>query len=157
MALLKIISGGQTGVDQAALDAAIEAGLAYGGWLPAGRKTEAGPLAAKYQMEVMSSAQYAARTKKNVSEADATLILSAGPLTGGSALTARTATGLGKPCMHIDFKRLPVDQSLGTVSRWLAKKQIAVLNVAGPRASSDPEIYQRARVFIKKLLAAGEQ
>ncbi|THB78538.1 MAG: molybdenum cofactor carrier [Desulfobulbaceae bacterium] len=153
--LSKIISGGQTGVDQAALDAAISSECAYGGWLPAGRKTEAGPLSTKYQMEVMGSANYADRTKKNVQDADATLIISNGPLTGGSALTERIARDLSKPCMHIDFTQFQGDHSLKQVALWLAAEDVAVLNVAGPRSSSDPGIYQRARSFIEKLLAEG--
>ena len=68
----KIISGGQTGVDRAALDAAIKLTIPHGGWIPQGRLTEDGPLPPEYQLQETRSNRYADRTEKNVMDADAT-------------------------------------------------------------------------------------
>ena len=80
----KIISGGQTGADRAALDVAIELGIPHGGWIPKGRKTEAGPLSAKYRLQEMPTSDYPKRTEQNVIDSDGTMIVCHGPLTGGS-------------------------------------------------------------------------
>ena len=106
--LSKIISGGQTGADQAALDAAIELGIPHGGWIPKGRLTEAGPLPDKYGLTEMTNKDYLKRTKQNVLDSDATVIFSHGDLKGGSKRTADFATELRKPFLHIDLtKTLP--------------------------------------------------
>jgi hypothetical protein len=152
IALEKIISGGQTGADQAALDGAIASGVSHGGCIPAGRKTEAGMLPLSYDMTVLDSERYNERTERNVIDGDGTLILSHGPLTGGSALTEKIAMRLGKPCLHIDFKRTDMAQAHSRVAAWIDKADIKVLNVAGPRASSDPKIYGVTRKLILLLL-----
>ena len=90
----KIISGGQTGADRAALDVAIKLDIPHGGWVPKGRKTESGPLPERYQFQEMGTRGYAERTEQNVLDSDGTLILSHGKLTGGSALTLRLAKKL---------------------------------------------------------------
>jgi len=149
----RIISGGQTGADRAALDAAIAGGVAHGGAIPAGRKTEAGPLPEYYRMEVLDSAHYPDRTEKNVRDADGTLIVSHGALSGGSALTAVLADRWEKPCLHIDLDQ-PGDQPLpARVIAWLAQHRIRVLNVAGPRASSDPRIYNDTRQLLDAIIS----
>ena len=79
----KIISGGQTGADQAALDFAIDRGIPHGGWVPKGRKTETGMLPEKYQLKEMETASYSKRTEQNVIDSDGTFIISHGTLTGG--------------------------------------------------------------------------
>lgn len=156
--LEKIISGGQTGADQGALDGAIACGICYGGAIPAGRKTENGTLPLSYAMTELASARYNDRTERNVIDGDGTLILSHGPLTGGSALTERLALQLDKPCLHIDFSRLSMDQACRRTADWVEHSGIKVLNVAGPRASSDPTIYALTRELIILLLGgAGEQ
>ena len=147
-----IISGGQTGVDQAALDAAISSGIRHGGWLPAGRKTEDGPLSTRYALVEMQTSSYPQRTRKNVMEAEATLIISGGQLTGGSALTAAIATELHKPCLHIDLNLLDHLTAVTMVKRWLQEYGIDVLNVAGPRASSDKTIYRDAYHLVAEVL-----
>lgn len=148
----KIVSGGQTGVDQAALDAAIGCDMSYGGWLPAGRRTENGPLPARYYMQVLEAGGYPERTRKNVLDSDATLIISHGPLTGGSALTAKIAYNSGRPFIHVNLLQLNPEESLVIVKDWLKKNQPGTLNVAGPRASTDKTIYNAALSFITKLL-----
>src|SRR5210317_2583040 len=98
----KIISGGQTGVDQAALDVAIKLAVAHGGWIPKGRITESGPLPAKYNLKETRSSSYADRTEKNVQDGDGTLILSRGQLSGGSEYTREMAIKHDRPWLHID-------------------------------------------------------
>ena len=139
--MIRIISGGQTGADQAALDAAIALGLAHGGWLPRGRKTESGPLPPHYALRELRSARYRDRTEKNVRAADGTLICSFGPLGRGSALTEALAIRHGRPLLHIDFDHFPVERAVREVEGWLRTHRIATLNVAGPRASSEPRIH----------------
>lgn len=150
MTLMKIISGGQTGADRAALDVAIALKIDYGGWLPRGRITENGPLSASYRLKELNSRHYRDRTEKNVTASDGTLICSYGPLTGGSALTEALALKHERPCLHIDFEQLSQDQGANAIERWLRSHAIQILNVAGPRASGDPRIYQA----VYALLAA---
>lgn len=149
----RIISGGQTGADQGGLDAAIALGLAHGGWLPKGRRTEAGPLPEHYRLEELASSSYAYRTEQNVLAADGTLILSRGPLTAGSALTEELAALHGRPCLHLDLNRLTVTAASAELADWLQKEGVVVLNVAGPRASKDPEIYRLTMAVLCLCLA----
>ena len=136
-----IISGGQTGADRAALDAAITLGAPHGGWIPKGRKTEAGPLPRCYNLQETPSRRYRDRTEKNVLTADATLICSFGPLTGGSALTEAFAIRHDRPFLHINFACTNQQQAALLVEQWLTTFTCRILNVAGPRASSEPRIY----------------
>ena len=137
-----IVSGGQTGVDRAALDLALQLGLGAGGWCPAGRWAEDGAVPRRYPLRETSSPDPAVRTRRNVRDSDATLILSPGPLAGGTALTARAARELGRPCLVLD----PRDRSaVGALRRWLAAVRPAVLNVAGPRVSEAPGLAVAAR------------
>lgn len=149
----KIISGGQTGADQGALDGALACGIAHGGTIPAGRKTETGPLPERYRLEELSSPHYPDRTEKNVKDSDGTLILSHGSLSGGSALTQAVARRLGKPCLHIDCAVVADGEAVRVVQSWCMENRIWVLNVAGPRASSDPLIYQKSRSLVVALLS----
>lgn len=145
---MKIISGGQTGADQAALDAAMALDIEYGGWLPKGRKTENGPLPAIYRLKELSSHSYRDRTERNVIDSDGTLICSFGPLTGGSALTAAFAVKHDRPCLHIDFEQLSQDRGVAAIEGWLRSHTLQILNVAGPRASSEPRIYQAVNTLL---------
>lgn len=138
----KIISGGQTGVDRAALDVAIKLAIPHGGWIPQGRLTENGPLPPEYRLQETLSTSYADRTEKNVLAADATLIISRGPLTGGSEYTREMAVRHNRRWLHIDLERIAAFQAATTINDWIAKQEIATLNVAGPRASKDPKIYK---------------
>lgn len=149
MAITQIIAGGQTGVDRAALDVALEAGIPCGGWCPKGRKSEEGPIPDKYALRETPSDVYAQRTRWNVRDSDGTLILARGPLVGGTALTRTCAEDLGKPCLIVD----PADASrAATVCEWLGRHEIQTLNVAGPRESTQPGIYQQAAAFLRVLL-----
>ena len=152
----RIVSGGQTGADRAAWDAAIAAGLEYGGWVPRGRLAEDGPLAARYQnLRETRATDPAARTEWNVRDADATLIFSHGPLTGGTALTRRCAKRLGKPWLHIDLAALASDDVEALFRRWLDAERPDTLNIAGPRASNDSAIYGAVRAVLDRVLGSG--
>lgn len=152
---MKIISGGQTGADRAALDAAIELGIPHGGWLPRGRITEDGPLAQHYCLQELDSYRYRDRTRKNVVESDATLIVSSGPLTGGSALTEALAIRYDRPCLHLNMEYYAIDSAVRTVEQWLSKHAVSVLNIAGPRAGSDEKIYETVRELVLRINWAG--
>ena len=140
--LRKIISGGQTGVDRAALDMAIRLGVAHGGWVPKGRLTEDGTLPSYYQLQEMPTEDYQARTEKNVMDSDGTLLISRGSPTGGTDYTRKMALKHGKQLLHIDLslgQRLSDAGSL--IASWIEMNRIETLNVAGPRESNDPNIY----------------
>lgn len=152
---MKIISGGQTGADRAALDAAMELGLAHGGWIARGRKTEDGPLAAKYRLIELDSARYRDRTEKNIIKSDGTLIVSFGPLSGGSALTEALAIRHDRPCLHLDLEHLTPDRAVTAALQWLEKYSITTLNVAGPRASGEPRIYDAVKEIVLNICRQG--
>jgi len=147
--LKKIISGGQTGADQAALDAAMDLGIPHGGWIPKGRLTEAGPLPSKYKLKEMPSKDYLKRTGQNVHDSDGTVIFSHGELTGGSKRTADFAVAMKKPWIHIDLEKKLETEAAEALIKWVRSKGIKILNVAGSRASKDPEIYQKVRIVIQ--------
>ncbi len=148
----RIISGGQTGVDQAALDVALELGIPCGGWCPRDRWSEAGPIDERFPLTESPSADPAERTERNVRDADATLIIARGGgehLTGGTALTARLANQLGQPMLAVD----PADpDAVYAVTQWLERHAIRVLNVAGPRASVQPGIGDVTAALLRQVL-----
>lgn len=137
----KLIAGGQTGADQAALDVAIKLGISHGGWIPKGRLTENGVLDDKYQLKEMETTNYNKRTEQNVIDSEGTLIISHGQLTGGSDYTRDMALRHNRPWLHIDLNKTIAFQAARQIRSWLAEHEINVLNVAGPRASKDPAIY----------------
>ncbi len=151
----KIISGGQTGADRAALDFAIRNNIPHGGWVPRGRKTEDGTLPEKYNLQEMPTGQYSKRTEKNVIDSDGTLIISHGLLTGGSALTTSFAELHRKPWIHIDLDMTPYSEAAGTIQEWIGRNGIKVMNVAGPRASKDPEIYGTVMELLNEVFLCG--
>jgi hypothetical protein len=151
---LRIVSGGQTGVDRGALDAAIELRVPHGGWCPRGRRAEDGTIPARYQLRETRSGRYAVRTRQNVLDSSGTLILCRGPLTGGTALTHRLAAKYGKPCLVVDLTGV-VD--LCQLRDWLVEQQLEVLNVAGPRESTSPGIAEQARRLLVQLLSPGDR
>src|SRR5262245_32237756 len=150
--LLKIVSGGQTGVDRAALDVVLELGLPCGGWCPRGRRAEDGPLAPCYPLEQTPSAEYAQRTEWNVRDSDGTLVLTGGRPTGGTALTLEMAWRYQKPFRVVDLTAPP---DVPGVRAWLQAHQIRVLNVAGPRASEASDWYRQAARFPRELFVRG--
>lgn len=153
----KILSGGQTGVDRAALDVALEIGIPIGGHLPRGRKDENGDVLPEDRyvgMQETDTDDVNVRTELNVQNSDATLIFSHGLLFGGSEYTDRMARQHGKPCLHVDFSVNDADQAALLVKSWLSETQPRILNVAGPRASDDPEIYSKVNCVLAGALAS---
>ncbi len=149
----KIVSGGQTGADRAALDFAAENGFEMGGYVPKGRRTEDGPLGEKYiNMIETPTANYAERTALNVRDSDVTLIVSHGPLSGGSLLTRTLATRYGRPVFHVDLAAPTFDAAVSDVGRWLDESDCRILNIAGPRSSTDPAIYDAVKRLLKTVL-----
>jgi hypothetical protein len=136
-----IISGGQTGADRAALDAALALGLSHGGWICRGRKTEDGPLPKRYRLKEMDSGRYRDRTEKNVLDSDGTVIFAFAPLQGGSALTEALAIRHDKPCLFLNLAEIDQKQARVALGRWLREHRIRRLKVAGPRASNAPGIH----------------
>ncbi len=148
---MKIISGGQTGADRGALDAALARGGAVGGWCPKGRRAEDGVIDDRYPLTETSRADYAQRTRFNVRDSDATLIVARRPLTGGTALTERLALACGKPCLVIHPGESP--DAVDVCRNWMEHHGVRVLNVAGPRHSTSVSAYSDTRRIMDALLA----
>jgi hypothetical protein len=150
----KIVSGGQTGVDRGALDAAIALGIEHGGWCPRGRLAEDGVVPSRYHLRELDSADYAERTARNVQDSDATLILYEGRMSGGTLLTMNVAKRYGRVYL---VKKLTSQQHefaklIDDVVDWLRQHQPRSLNIAGPRESNRPGIEQRSAACILAVL-----
>ncbi len=145
----KIVSGGQTGVDRAALDVALELRLPCGGWCPKFRRAEDGRIPEHYPLVEASTVNYVERTALNVRDSDGTLILAPGPLTGGTALTLQKAKDYRRPVFVID---LDSELDSAAVNEWIQNHSVRVLNVAGPRESQQPGIHDRAVDVLRQLL-----
>lgn len=150
MQVKKIISGGQTGVDRAALDTAMALAIPHGGWCPRGRLALDGPIDSIYQLQETPSAAYTQRTEWNVRDSDGTLIVSWGKPEGGTALTARLADKLRKPRLIIDLQDPAPIQD---VVDWLYGQHLETLNIAGPRHSKHEQIYPLARQYLSRILS----
>ena len=150
----KLVSGGQTGADVAAWDAALSKGIPTGGWVPRGRTNEAGQIPSFYPgLLETRTADVKERTEANVKASGATLIFSNGPLKGGSLFTLEKAQQHQKELMHIDFERIGEEEVLVRLKKWLeGLPEKCVLNVAGPRHSEDPTIYARVRGVLEVVL-----
>jgi hypothetical protein len=142
-----VISGGQTGVDRAGLDAAMDAGIPIGGFCPKGRIAEDGTIPDKYPLIEMESPESVYRTEKNVIESDGTLILNKGELTQGTRLTKDFTVQYGKPSLVIQLDSAEIVKP-EQVIRWLTGQYISVLNIAGPRESKYPGIYDASYDFL---------
>ena len=129
---------------------ALALGIPVGGWCPKGRRAEDGPLPPRYPLRETPSPAYAQRTGWNVRDSDGTLILTAGPLQGGTALTAEEASRQGKPVLVIDLAQ---PSSIPDVRAWTRAHRIGVLNVAGPRASEAPDVYEKAYAYLEALFS----
>ena len=150
----RIVSGGQTGVDRAALDVALELGLPCGGWCPKGRRAEDGMLDARYPLRETPSDEYLERTEWNVRDSDATLILNRGALTGGTAQTLLFAHRLRKPCLIIGLSGTADPSGM---LEWVERQHVRTLNVAGPRESKSPGVYEASVALMRRLLNAATQ
>ena len=123
----KIISGGQTGADRAALDFAIKHQIPHGGWVPKGRLAEDGPLPDRYALHEMPTNSYPARTERNVIDSDGTLIVSHGKLTGGSDLTRKFAIKHGRSWLHIDLNQTDHTDAAAKIKEWIIQEEIEIL------------------------------
>ena len=147
---LVIVTGGQTGVDRAALDTAIAWGIPVGGWCPAGRRAEDGPISVQYPLTETPSGAYLQRTLWNVRGSDGLLILGSPAVSPGTDAAAQKACALKRPVM---CAALHGAESAAAVAGWLKDNRILRLNVAGPRESEAPGVYRRACAFLDSLFS----
>ena len=152
MALTKIISGGQTGVDRAALDAALAADFPCGGWCPADRNAEDGPIPERYPMSLFTEGGYRLRTLKNVQLSDGTAILFSQFLSGGTKLARDMCIREKKPFIVLDATQISVERAVKAVVRFIGENEIQTMNVAGPRASGWPAGYEFALAVVSGVI-----
>lgn len=151
MLIDKLVSGGQTGVDRASLDAALELGIPCGGWCPKGRWSESGTIADVYPLQETPSEDVAQRTEWNARDSDGTLIIVEGETVGGTTLTVDMAVRYKKPYLILDLLK-PQDGAREAVRAWIAKHGVRVLNVAGPRESTTPGINAKSKALLLRIL-----
>ena len=141
-------------MDRGALDAALDAGFACGGWCPQGRMAEDGEIPARYEMAELAGSGYEKRTLRNVLDSDGTAILHFGALEGGTLQTKENCVAHGKPVEVIDASRAAPAEAAARIASFIGKNGISVLNVAGPRASKQPAAHEYARQAITLVIAA---
>lgn len=151
--LSRLISGGQTGADRAALDVALELGIPAGGWCPAGRRSALGTIPARYPMTETATRAYPHRTRLNIRDSDATLVITRGMPTGGTRLTIELAERMKRPCLVIDISRQRISAAQVAILEWLHAINPKVLNIAGPRASESPGLGRSVRTILRAVLA----
>ena len=149
---MKIISGGQTGVDRGALDAALELGIECGGTCPAGRKAEDGVIPDKYSLTEFDSTIYSDRTRQNVVDSDATLIIHFGQLEGGTAFTRQCCLEENRPYLLIDASEGDQSLHIQQIQDFIQENSVRGLNVAGPRASRVPDAQEYIRCLLIEIL-----
>ena len=147
----RVVSGGQTGVDRGALDAALELGVPCGGWCPAGRLAEDGVIPARYPVTELHGAGYGERTHKNVEDSDGTLIVTFGPASGGTAYTIEVCQKLARPHLIVDAASVTLGEAVCRAVRFVKEEGVGQLNVAGPRASGEPRAYEYAHALVREL------
>jgi hypothetical protein len=154
--LFKILAGGQTGADRAALEWALVNGLPHGGWCPRNRKAEDGRIPSRFRLKETRSRTYAVRTRWNVRDSDGTVIFSPRRrLLGGTRRTAEAARKLGKPLLHLTGL-LGATRAARKLNAFIQQHRIAVLNVAGPRESEEPGVGEFVRVVLASALKRKE-
>ena len=141
---VKIISGGQTGVDRAALDAALKYGIDCNGWCPAGRLDELGRIPARYPVRELEHGGFTERTLQNVKDSDGTVIIYPGKLSGGTEQTVRFCVEQQRPNELIDVSKSSTEDAARLIAEFVYKHKIHILNVAGPRQSEWREGYDYA-------------
>jgi len=146
---LFIVSGGQTGADRGALDAALEAGVPCGGWCPRGRRAEDGIIPERYPLRETPTADYPQRTAWNVRDSDGTVILHRGRVDRGTALTERLARRALKPVLLLDVRTAEPP----SLAAWIDQERIERLNVAGPRESRAPGLQAAVAAFLGETLS----
>jgi hypothetical protein len=138
---LKIVSGGQTGVDRGALDVALNHGIECGGWCPAGRLDESGKIPDRYPVQELPGAGFTERTFQNVKDSDGTVVIYPGELRGGTEQTVRFCVELRRPHQLIDASQVASENAAQLIDRFVRDSLIGILNVAGPRHSEWTEGY----------------
>ena len=150
--ITKIVSGGQTGADRAALDFAIECEILHGGWCPKGRRAEDGEIDARYQLQESPSTNYLQRTEWNVRDTDGTVIFTMNPhLSGGSKKTAEFAKKHHKPWLHL-FHTEPLNTVVESLQQFIQEHDIKILNVAGTRGSKEPDVGAFVRAVLDGVI-----
>jgi Circularly permutated YpsA SLOG family len=152
MALAKIISGGQTGVDRGALDAALAADFPCGGWCPADRSAEDGLIPERYPMSMFTEGGYRLRTLKNVQLSDGTAIFFSQSLSGGTKLARDMCIREKKPFIVLDATQISVERAVKAVVRFIGENELQTMNVAGPRASGWPAGYEFALAVVSGVI-----
>jgi len=146
---IKIISGGQSGVDRAALDFAIKYKLDCGGFCPKGRLAEDGIISGIYPLIETNSSLYKERTRLNVEISDALLIIYENNIGSGTQLAIEVAKTLNKDYHVI---QVPSDEiHIDRILKWLLFLKPANINIAGPRESNDKGIYLHTIEFLEQL------
>jgi hypothetical protein len=154
---LKITCGGQTGVDRAALEWALANDVPHGGWCPKGRKAEDGIIPPQFQLTETSNPNPSVRTRRNIQDSGATVIFSRSPeLTDGTKLTAELAKKIGKPMLHL-LPSMGTDEAAAQLNEFLQTHSVVVLNVAGPRASDEPELGDFVKAVLSRALKPPSQ
>ena len=151
---IKIISGGQTGVDRAALDFALIHNIPCGGWCPKGRLAEDGIISKKYPLNETSNNKYKNRTENNIKDSDATLILYANKIDNGTKLTMDLCKAYCKPMLLINIKD---NLTKPQIINWIKSNNIKILNIAGPRESNSPGIYDETLHFLNSSFEIGKK
>ncbi len=150
--MIKIVSGGQTGVDQGALQAALDRAQRCGGWCPEGRKAEDGKIPDRFPVTELKGGGYFERTRRNVIDSDATVLIHFGPVRGGTALTQQFCRETGRPNLAVDASSTDTDTAVARLLSFVREHQVSVLNVAGPRESGAPGAGESARRIVGAFL-----
>ena len=147
----KIISGGQTGVDRAALDVALTLAIPHGGWCAAGRQADDGPIPAKYQLVETAHLDHTVRSEFNIKGSDGTLMIYRGELHGGTAYAVELAKHLDRPVLTLNLEQTP---SVASIIDWIKNHNIKTLHIGGQREINNPGIYAQAYTLINALCRA---
>jgi hypothetical protein len=158
---VKIISGGQTGVDRAALDVAVKHGIDCGGWCPAGRSDEFGRIPAQYPLEEVEGGGFTERTSQNVKDSNGTIIIYFRQLRGGTEQTVRFCVEQQRPHELIDASKISVEDAARLVADFVRRHKIDILNVAGPRQSEWPEgydyVFRALETFVNSITSENQE
>ena len=156
---MKIISGGQTGVDRAALDVALKHGIDPGGWCPTGRLDEFGRIPDRYPVKELQAGGFTERTLRNVKDSDGTVIIYSGKLSGGTEQTVRFCLEQRRPHELIDVSNVSTEKAAHLIANFVRENEIDILNVAGPRQTEWPEGYEYASraldLFLNSIASRG--
>ena len=151
----KIISGGQTEADHAALDVAIKLGIPHGGWIPKGRISEDGPLPDKYKLQEMPTENYSECIKQNVIDSTGTLIISYGRLTGNSDYARKMALRHRRQILGIDLNQTIDSKAASLLNDWIQLYRIEILYVIGPSSTVNPDVGKHTKLIVEWALLLG--